>query len=88
VELPVDVHAVGGLQDRQARGAGAGEDDRVDARVGDQRAAGLVAAGQQRERVVRDARGVEGVGTYFIVLRSPGSWISARPRPSASAPAA
>jgi hypothetical protein len=27
-------------------------------------------------------------GTYFMVLRSPGSWISARPRSSASAPAA
>ncbi len=32
------------LEDLQADGAGAGEDDRVDARVGDQRLAGLVAA--------------------------------------------
>ena len=44
-----------------ARGAGAGEDDRVDARVGDQRLAGLVAAGEQRQRVERDAAGVQRV---------------------------
>ena len=35
------------LEDLQAAGAGAGEDARVDARVGDQRRARLVAAGQE-----------------------------------------
>ena len=42
-------------------GDGAGEDDRVDARVGDQRLAGLVAAREERQRVVRDAAGVQRV---------------------------
>ena len=46
----------GGADDLQADGARAGEGDRVHAGVADERGARLALAGQQRERVGRDAR--------------------------------